>query len=107
MIIGWMFVAMMFVLFFTIKPGATADNKAAIVGASLGAAACIFWSSTRLRGGRPAEAFQADYLISLAFAELCFLLGLFMDGNPANVWKYLAASVAMMIIFVFPKIALA
>lgn len=99
-----MHVAMIGVLLFALKPPASGSGTIGVVGAGLSAAACILWSVFVLPKPQPIAKFQANVLVGLAFAELVMLLGAFLSGDPAGLWKYAAMAWALIFVFILPRV---
>jgi hypothetical protein len=77
-----------------------------VVGAALAALGCIFWSTLRLGSPRDMasfQAFQTSMLVSLAFAQLVSLLGLFLGSKPIGPWPFVAVTWALMFGLILPK----
>ena len=101
-----MFAATVGVLFMFIKSEPVGDGKIGVILGSLAVAACLLWSAFKLGANQSLARFQQNLMISLALAEFVMLAGLFLDGHPANVWKYAASSLTLIVVFIMPRIAL-
>jgi hypothetical protein len=75
-----------------------------IIGSATGCLGCIVRSLTQLRSTLPYAKFKGEVLTCVAFAALPSMCGTYLGDQPIGNWPFVAATWALIFVFIFPKI---